>query len=103
MVSSCSAGRLAHAIPLHIDASRICRLAKGSGDAMAKKVRKGRATPSLADDIRASLQEALKYVRGEKADVIVHRVVPSRSDARDARHKLGLSQRRRDGRVRYSS
>lgn len=57
---------------------------------MAKKARKNKATPSLADDIRASLQEALKYARGEKADVIVHRVVPSQSDARDARRKLGL-------------
>ena len=44
---------------------------------MAKKARKNKSTPSLADDIRASLQEALKYARGEKADVIVHRVVPS--------------------------
>ena len=57
---------------------------------MAKKARKNEATPSLADDIRASLQEALKYVRGEKADVIVHRVVPSHTDAREARRKLGL-------------
>jgi hypothetical protein len=60
---------------------------------MAKKARKNKATPSLADDIRASLQEALKYARGEKADVIVHRVVPSAADARRARVKLGLSQR----------
>jgi putative transcriptional regulator len=61
---------------------------------MAKKVKKNRkAMPSLADDIFASLNEALKYARGEKADVIVHRVVPSHTDARDARHKLGLSQR----------
>jgi len=60
---------------------------------MAKKIRKNQAKPSLADDIRASWQEALKYARGEKADVIVHRVVPRDSDAREARHKLGLSQR----------
>ena len=60
---------------------------------MAKKVKKGRATPSLADDIRASWQEALKYARGEKADVIVPRIGPRASDAREARHKLGLSQR----------
>jgi putative transcriptional regulator len=60
---------------------------------MAKKARKNEATPSLADDIRASLQEALKYARGEKADVIVHRVMVRESDAREARHKLGLSQR----------
>jgi putative transcriptional regulator len=60
---------------------------------MAKKVKKGGAKPSLADDIRASWQEALKYARGEKAAVIVHHVVPRASDAREARHKLGLSQR----------
>ena len=42
---------------------------------MAKKVKRSRkAKPSLADDIFASLNEALKYARGEKADVIVHRV-----------------------------
>ena len=56
---------------------------------MAKKVKKS----WLADDILLSLNEALKYARGEKADVIVHRVTPSDSDARKARHKLGLSQR----------
>ena len=56
---------------------------------MAKKVKRRR----LADDIRASLNEVLKYARGEKADVIVHRVVVRDSDAREARHKLGLSQR----------
>jgi putative transcriptional regulator len=58
---------------------------------MAKKVTKTK--PRLADDIRESWQEALKYFRGEKTDVIVHRVVPSSTDAREARHKLGLSQR----------
>jgi putative transcriptional regulator len=46
----------------------------------------------LADDIRASLQEALRYARGEKTGAIVHKVTPSDSDAREARHKLGLSQ-----------
>ncbi len=56
---------------------------------MAKKVKRNR----LADDIVASLNEALKYARGEKADVMVHHVVPRHSDAREARHKLGLSQR----------
>jgi hypothetical protein len=60
---------------------------------MAKKVKKTKAKPSLAEDIRASLEEALRYARGEKTDVIVHRVVPSASAAREARHKLGLSQR----------
>jgi putative transcriptional regulator len=66
---------------------------EGNGEAMAKKVKKGGAKPTLADDIRASWQEALKHARGENADVIVHRVVPSRTDAREARHQLGLSQR----------
>jgi hypothetical protein len=60
---------------------------------MAKTVKKSKAEPSLADDIRASLQDALKYARGEEADVIVHRVVPRAADARKARMKLGLSQR----------
>jgi putative transcriptional regulator len=54
---------------------------------MAKKVKN-----RLADDIRASLQEALRYARGEKTGAIVHRVIPSDTDAREARHKLGLSQ-----------
>jgi putative transcriptional regulator len=61
---------------------------------MAKKVRRSR----LADDIFASLNEALKYARGEKADVIVHRVTPSRSDARKARIKLGLLPSHTDAR-----
>lgn len=60
---------------------------------MAKKVKTRKTKPSLADDIRVSLEEALKYARGERADVIVHRVMPSQTDARLARHKLGLSQR----------
>ena len=47
----------------------------------------------LADDISVSLNEALKFARGEKAEVIVHRVTPRKSDAREARIKLGLSQR----------
>jgi hypothetical protein len=60
---------------------------------VAKKVKQTKAKPSLADDIRASWQEALKYARGEKADVIVHRVMPSAAAARRTRMKLGLSQR----------
>jgi putative transcriptional regulator len=60
---------------------------------MAKKVKQPKKKPSLADDIRASWEEALKYARGEKTSVIVHRVTPSDTDAREARHKLGLSQR----------
>jgi hypothetical protein len=60
---------------------------------VAKKVKKQKAKPGLADDIRVSLREGLKYVCGEKADVIVHRVVASKSKARAARLALGLSQR----------
>ncbi len=60
---------------------------------MAKKVRTNKAKPTLADDLLESLNEALKYARGEKVDVIVHRVVPRAADARKARMKLGLSQR----------
>jgi hypothetical protein len=57
---------------------------------MAKKTKKNKVKPSLADDLHASLREALKYTRGEKTDVIVHRVVPRASRARAARIKLGL-------------
>jgi putative transcriptional regulator len=60
---------------------------------MAKKIKKTKAKPSLADDIRASWQEALKYAHGQNADVVVHRVTPRDTDAREARMKLGLSQR----------
>ena len=60
---------------------------------MAKKVKGRKKKPGLADDIMASWEEALKYARGEKADVVVHRVTPSDTDVRLARHKLGLSQR----------
>ncbi len=55
---------------------------------MAKKV-KGR----LAGDIRASLEELRDFVAGKKTGAIVHQVIPSQTDAREARHKLGLSQR----------
>ena len=55
---------------------------------MAKKV-----THRLADDIRASLHEALDYAVGKRTKAIVHRVTPQRTDAREARLKLGLSQR----------
>jgi putative transcriptional regulator len=60
---------------------------------MAKKVKQQTKKPSLADDIRASLEEALRFARGEKTGAIVHNVIPSDTDAREARHKLGLSQR----------
>jgi putative transcriptional regulator len=54
---------------------------------MAKKVKN-----RLADDLRASLDELRDFVGDKKTGVIVHRVVPSQTDAREARHKLGLSQ-----------
>ena len=55
---------------------------------MAKKVKS-----RLADDLRTSLDELRDFVAGKKTGAIVHRVTPSHSDAREARHKLGLSQR----------
>jgi hypothetical protein len=67
---------------------------------MAKKIKNIKTKPSLADDIRASLQEALKYACGEMADVIVHRVTPRDSDAREARLKLGPSQDQTESRPR---
>ena len=60
---------------------------------MAKKLKRAKAKRSLADDIQAGLQEALKYARVEKTDMIVHRVVPNAANARRARMKLGLSPR----------
>ena len=59
---------------------------------MAKKVKGRKKKPSLADDLRASWDEALRYARGEKTKAIMHKVTPSETDAREARHKLGLSQ-----------
>jgi len=61
---------------------------------MARTAANNKDKPRLADDIRASLGEALKYVRGEKADVIVHRVRPSAAAAREARRTLGLLKRK---------
>jgi putative transcriptional regulator len=54
---------------------------------MAKKVKN-----RLADDLRASVDELRDFVAGKKTGAIVHRVAPSQTDAREARHKLGLSQ-----------
>jgi putative transcriptional regulator len=47
----------------------------------------------LADDIRESLQEARDHAAGKRTGAVVHRVRPRATDARDARLKLGLSQR----------
>jgi putative transcriptional regulator len=55
---------------------------------MAKKT-----TRLIASDIRASLQEALEHAAGRRTKTIVHRVTPHETDAREARLKLGLSQR----------
>jgi putative transcriptional regulator len=56
---------------------------------MAKKVKKRR----VVDDLFESLAEARDYFAGKKTGAIMHKVIPSDSDARLARHKLGLSQR----------
>jgi putative transcriptional regulator len=58
---------------------------------MAKKVKARK--PTLFDDLRASWLEAIDLARGKKTGAIVHRVTPRRTDAREARLKLGLSQR----------
>jgi putative transcriptional regulator len=58
---------------------------------MAKKVT--RRKPTLADDIRTSLREALNHATGKRTGAITHRVVPRDTDARAARLKLGLTQR----------
>ena len=55
---------------------------------MAKKMKR-----RLADDILESLNELRDFIADKKTGVIVHTVIPSDSDARLARHKLGLSQR----------
>jgi putative transcriptional regulator len=60
---------------------------------MAKKVKGRKKSASVADDILASWDEALRWARGEKTGAVVHTVVPSDTDARLARHRLGLSQR----------
>ena len=67
---------------------------------MAKKMKKKATKPRLADDIRASLEEAVRWARGEKTHVIIHTVIPSESDARRARHTLGLSAN--DGASRFA-
>jgi len=56
---------------------------------MAKKKLKNR----LADDLLESLNEARGYFAGKRTGAVVRRVVPRESDAREARLKLGLSQR----------
>jgi putative transcriptional regulator len=50
-------------------------------------------TRRLADDIRESLHEALDVAKGKRTRAIMHSVIPRETDAREARIKLGLSQR----------
>ncbi len=59
---------------------------------MEKKMTKRKTTQGLADDIRASLREAMDHAAGKRTKAIVHRVTPQDTDAREARLKLGLSQ-----------
>jgi putative transcriptional regulator len=47
----------------------------------------------LADDIRASLREAIDHAAGKRTGAVVRKISPRATDARDARLKLGLSQR----------
>jgi putative transcriptional regulator len=47
----------------------------------------------LAADIRASFQEALAHASGKRTKAVLHRVTPRETDAREARLKLGLTQR----------
>ena len=50
-----------------------------------------RKNSRVADDIRESLGEVLDYASGKATKVIVHRVSPTETDAREARLTLGLS------------
>jgi hypothetical protein len=51
-----------------------------------------RKNSQLANDIRESLREAGDYLSGKPTKAIVHRVSPNKTDARQARLTLGLSQ-----------
>jgi putative transcriptional regulator len=51
-----------------------------------------RKTSRLADDIRASLHEALDYASGKRTGMVIHKVSPRATAAREARMQLGLSQ-----------
>jgi hypothetical protein len=55
---------------------------------MAKKV-----TRRLAEDIRASLREALDHFAGKRTRAVAHRLT-QRADAREARLKLGPARRK---------
>jgi putative transcriptional regulator len=58
-----------------------------------RRASRGAKAQSLADDIRASLHEALDCAAGKRIKAIVHDITPRDTDAREARLKLGLSQR----------
>ncbi len=60
---------------------------------MEKKKLTRNSTRRLADNIRASLHEALDHATGKRTGAVVHRAKPRATDAREARLKLGLTQR----------
>ena len=60
-------------------------------DSRKKKALKRK--PDLAADIRSSFQEAIAHASGKRTKAVVHRVTPHETDAREARLKLGLTQR----------
>ena len=60
---------------------------------MEKKKVTQTTTRRLSDDVRASLREALDHATGKRTGVVVHKVKPRATDAREARLKLGLTQR----------
>lgn len=68
-------------------------MAKKVAVARKAKTKKPVKRSRLAQDLMASLEELRDYVAGKPTNVIVHTVTPSDTDAREARHKLGLSQR----------
>jgi hypothetical protein len=55
---------------------------------MAKKVKR-----RLAEDIRASLREALDHAAGKRPKVLTRRIIPRDTDAREARLRLDVTQR----------
>jgi putative transcriptional regulator len=58
----------------------------------SKKKKPLKRKSALADDIRASLQEALAHASGKRTRAAIHRITPRETSAREARLKLGLSQ-----------
>ena len=60
---------------------------------MAKKSKKRTAKPTLADDLRESLEEMRRLARGEETGAVVHRVIPNKAKAQRAAQTLGLIKR----------